>query len=162
MRKLILTAAVLVAMPAIAQDKAKDAALTRFMKAMNADANYTSIGNGVLQSFVPLIAINQQKQSEVEQIIQAEVVPELKANRAVYTRALRAAYAKRFTTAELNTAAAFIESPVGQKMRVSEREVQVDALKSLEPLQKKIQATIAPRVLSKMKAAGLKTEPPKP
>jgi hypothetical protein len=162
MRILIIIGALLIALPASAQDKAKDAALTRFMKAMSADASYTSIGNGVLQSFVPLIAINQQKQAEVEQIIQAEVVPELKANRTVYTRALRAAYAKRFTTAELNSAAAFIESPIGQKMRLSERDVQVDALKSLEPLQKKIQTTIAPRVLSRMKAAGLKTEPPKP
>ena len=162
MRFVLLALTLAIALPAQAQDAAKEKALTRFMKAMNSDANYTLLGNGVLQSFVPLIAMNEAKQEQVKAIIQAEVVPELKANRPVYTKALRAAYSRRFTTAELNAAAAFIESPVGQKMRSTERDIQTDALQSLDPLQKKIQATIGPRVLAKMKAQGLVVPPPAP
>jgi hypothetical protein len=148
--------------PALAQDAAKSAALDRFMKAMNADAGYTIIGQGALQSFAPLAIMNQGKEQAVGKIIETELVPALRSNRAVYTRALRAAYNKRFTTAELNSISAFVESPAGQKLRKSEQDVQSEAAKSLEPLQKNIQTAIAPRILAKMKAQGLKVPPPPP
>jgi hypothetical protein len=147
-------------MPAAAQDAAKSAALDRFMKVMNAEAGYTIIGQGALQSFAPLALMNQGKEQVVGKIIETELVPELRSNRAVYNRALRAAYSKKFSTAELVAISNFIESPTGQKLRNSEQGVQAEAAGSLGPLQKKIQTTIAPRILAKMKAQGLKVPPP--
>jgi hypothetical protein len=149
-------------MPAMAQDAAKSAALDRFMKVMNAEAGYTMIGQGALQSFAPLAIMNQGKEQVVGKIIETELVPELRNNRAVYNRALRAAYSKRFNTSELSAIANFVESPAGQKLRKSEQEVQAEAAGSLGPLQKKIQTLIAPRILAKMKAQGLKVPSPAP
>lgn len=158
----LLLAATLTTLPALAQDAAKEAALDRFMKAINVEGGYTALGGSVLQSFAPLVLMNQDKQKVVEDIIKSELVPELKNNRPIYTKALRAAYAKRFNTAELNSASMFIESPLGQKIRVSERDVQGEAFQALTPMQKKIQTVIAPQVLKKMKAAGLNIPPSKP
>jgi hypothetical protein len=158
----IAITSLLLAAPALAQDAAKSAALDRFMKVMNAEAGYTIIGQGALQSFAPLALMNQGKEQVIGKIIEAELVPELRTNRSVYNRAQRAAYNKRFTTAELTAISNFVESPVWQKMRKSEEEVQAEAAASLAPLQKKIQTVIAPRILAKMKAQGLKVPPPPP
>ncbi len=161
MRRLLSLAALMIlALPSFAQDAARTAALDRFMRAMNADAGYTVIGQGALQSFAPLALMNQGKEQVVGKIIETELVPELRANRSVYNTALRAAYNKRFTTSELTAISNFIESPAGQKLRKSEAEVQAEAANSLAPLQKKIQNSIAPRILAKMKAQGLKVPPP--
>jgi hypothetical protein len=162
--RLLFSLAVLTALatPALAQDAAKNAALDRFMKATNADAGYTVLGNGALQSFAPLAVMNQGKEQAVAAIIQAELVPELRTNRVVYNRALRAAYASRFSTAELNAVSAFVESEAGRKLRTTEQQVQAEAAKSLKPLQGKIQNSITPRILAKMKAQGLKVPPPAP
>jgi hypothetical protein len=148
--------------PALAQDAAKTTALDRFMKAMNTDTGYTIIGQGALQSFAPLALMNQGKEQAVGKIIETELVPELRNNRVIYTRALRAAYDKRFSTAELTAISNFVESPAGQKLRKSEQDVQTEAANSLLPLQKKIQTSIAPRIIAKMKAQGLKVPPPPP
>jgi hypothetical protein len=148
--------------PVFAQDAAKSAALDRFMKAMNAEAGYTILGQGALQSFAPLALMNPGKEQGVGKIIEAELVPELRANRVVYNRALRAAYAKRFSTAELTALSNFVESPPWQKLRKQEQDVQSEAAAALGPLQKKIQTSIGPRILAKMKAQGLKVPPPTP
>jgi hypothetical protein len=158
----LICAALFLSSPTLAQDAAKSAALDRFMKVMNADAGYTIIGQGALQSFAPLALMNQGKEQAVGKIIETELVPALRSNRTVYTKALRAAYNKRFTTTELEAISNFIESPAGQKLRKSEQEVQAEAANSLGPLQKNIQTTIAPRILAKMKAQGLKVPPPPP
>jgi hypothetical protein len=152
----------LFATPVFAQDAAKSAALDRFMKVMNTEAGYTILGQGALQSFAPLALMNPGKEQVVGKLIETELVPELRANRSIYNRALRAAYAKRFSTAELNAISNFVESPPWQKMRKSEQEVQGEAAASLGPLQKKIQTSIGPRILAKMKAQGLKVPPPAP
>ncbi len=163
MRRLALIGLALVlASPVFAQDAAKSAALDRFMKAMNADAGYTVIGQGALQSFAPLALMNQGKEQAVGKIIETELVPALRSNRLIYTKALRAAYNKRFTTPELVAISNFIESPAGQKLRKTEADVQTEAASSLAPLQKTIQNAIAPRILAKMKAQGLKVPPPPP
>jgi hypothetical protein len=152
-------AALLVSAPAIAQDAAKNAAVDRLFKALNADGLYTSLGQGALQSFGPFVAANPSKQKEAAAIIEAEVVPELKANRPVFTRALRAEYAKRMTTAELTQAAAFLESPAGKKLSLAQRDAPAIAADSLKAMQAKIDSSVVPRIVSRFKAAGLKTPP---
>jgi uncharacterized protein len=164
MRKIILTlsAVFIFTQPAFAQDAAKNAAVDRLFAALNADQLYTILGNQALQSFAPLVSMNGEKAPQVAKIIEGEVVPELKANRPVFTRAMKAAYAKRFTTAELTQAAAFLESPTGKKISIAQREVPQEAAASLKPMQQKIDANVVPRILAKMKAAGLKVPPAAP
>jgi uncharacterized protein len=157
----LLTAA-LIATPAFAQDAAKKAALDRFMKATGADQAYQNIGQQTINAFAPLAQMNPTRQQEIVKIIEAEVIPELRAARPVFEGALRAAYSKRFSTAELTQVAAFWESPAGRKLRASEGEVLKEALGSLGPLQTKIQSTVAPRVMAKMRAAGMQVPPTGP
>jgi hypothetical protein len=152
-------AALLISAPAHAQDAAKNAAVDRLFKALNADGLYTSLGQGALQSFGPFVAVNPTKQKEAAAIIEAEIVPELKANRPVFTRALKAEYAKRMTTAELTQAATFLESPAGKKLSLAQRDAPAIAADSLKSMQTKIDSAIVPRIVSRFKAAGLKTPP---
>jgi uncharacterized protein len=161
MRKKMMTLAALamISTTAVAQDAAKNAAVDRLFVALNADQLYTILGNQALQSFAPLVGMNGDKAPQVAKIIEGEVVPELKANRPVFTRAMKAAYAKRFTTAELVQAAAFLESPTGKKISTAQREVPQEAAASLKPMQQKIDGTVVPRIIAKMKAAGLKVPP---
>lgn len=149
-------ASLLVVAPAFAQDAAKNAAVDRLFKALNADQLYSILGQQALQSFGPFVAMNPDKQKEAAAIIEAEVVPELKANRPVFTRALKAEYAKRMSTAELTQAAAFLESPAGQKLSLAQREAPPIAAAALKPMQTKIDSTVLPRILTRFKAAGLK------
>jgi hypothetical protein len=155
-------ACLVISAPAVSQDAAKSAALDRFMKVMNTEAGYTAIGQGALQSFAPLALMNQGKEQQIGKIIEAELVPELRNNRITYNDALRAAYSKRFSTAELTLISNFVESPAGQKLRKNEQDVQSEAINALAPLQKKIQTNIAPRIIAKMKAQGLKVPPALP
>jgi hypothetical protein len=154
-----LVASLLFVTPAFAQDAAKNAAIDRLFKALNADGLYTSLGQQALQSFGPFVAMNPTKQKEAAAIIEAEIVPELKANRPVFTRALKAEYAKRMTTAELTQAAAFLESESGRKLSMLQLEAPRGAAESLKPMQTKIDKTVLPRILSRFKAAGLKLPP---
>jgi uncharacterized protein len=162
--KRYLAAAILVlaTQPVFAQDAAKNAAVERLFVALNADQLYTILGNQALQSFSPLVGMNGDKAPQVAKIIEGEVVPELKANRPVFARAMKAAYAKRFTTAELVQAATFLESPTGKKLSQAQRDVPQEAAASLKPMQQKIDATVVPRIIAKMKAAGLKVPPAGP
>jgi hypothetical protein len=152
----------LITAPAFAQDAAKNAAVDRLYKALNAEQLYTVLGNQALQNFAPLIQNNMEKKDQVIKLIEGEIVPELKANRPTFTRALKAAYAKRFTTAELTAAANFLESTTGKKLSQAQLEVPREAAQSLNPLQAKIQSTVVPRILAKMKAAGMKVPPQGP
>jgi hypothetical protein len=161
MKYLLIASAYMIAAPALAQDAAKSAALDRFMKAVRADDGYSVLGYGAIQSFTPLAAINPGKEQAVGAIVKAELEPQLRKYRPIYSSALRAAYARRFTTAELNSLSVFLESPVWAKLQKAQVEAQDDANKSLVPLQKTIQSTVSPRILAKMKAQGLKTESPK-
>ncbi len=158
MRNMIFAAALLSA-PVFAQDAAKMAVVDRLFKALNADNLYTSLGQQALQSFAPFVAMNGDKQKQAADIIEAEIVPELKANRPVFTRALKAEYAKRMTTAEITAAAAFLESPAGQKLSLAQREAPAVAAAALKPMQQKIDATVLPRIITRFKAAGLKMPP---
>ncbi len=158
----IALAAAVMSAPAMAQDAAKNAAVDRLYNALNAEQLYTVLGNQALQNFAPLIQNNNDKKDQVIKIIEGEVVPELKANRPTFTRALKAAYAKRFTTAELTAAANFLESATGKKLSQAQLEVPREAAQSLNPLQAKIQNTVVPRILAKMKAAGMKVPPTGP
>jgi hypothetical protein len=157
MRNIVLASALALSIvaPAHAQDAAKEAALTRFIEAVGANQSYNIIGQQALMAFAPLINMNRARQQDAIKIVEGEVVPVLNSNRATYTRALRAAYSKRFTTAELTQGAAFMESALGRKMTQANQEVIAEAAGSLKPLQTQITNQVAPRVISKMRAAGL-------
>lgn len=152
----------LVALPAGAQtiDPAKAKALDRFMAVMNAERAYQAMGQSTLNAFGPLVMLNRDRQQEAVRIIEAELVPEVRAIRPTFFAALRSAYAKRFTTAELNQISAFLESPAGRKLRASDAQVPADTRAALKPFETRVTQTIAPRVLAKLKAAGLKTPEP--
>jgi hypothetical protein len=148
--------------PVLAQDAVKEAAIDRLFVALNADQLYTGLGNQTLSNFAPLIQMNLAKRDQVIKIIEGEVVPELKASRPAFTKALKAAYAKRFTTEELNAATAFLTSTTGKKLSQAQLEVPREASSSLDPLQKRIGTVAVPKILAKMKAAGMKVPPPPP
>jgi hypothetical protein len=143
-----------------ADDPAKSKALDRFLASMNVERAYQAMGQSTLNAFGPLVVLNRDRQQQAAKIIEAEVVPEVRAMRPAFFAALRSAYAKRFTTAELNQISAFLESPAGRKLRASEASVPADTRAALKPFEVKINQTIAPRVLTKLKAAGLKTPEP--
>ncbi len=158
----LATLLVAAAAPALAQDAAKAAAVDRLYAALNADQLYTGLGNQALNNFAPLIQNNEPRKEQVIKIIEGEMVPELKANRPAFTRALKAAYAKRFTAAEMTTAATFLESAVGKKLSTAQLEVPREAASSLGTLDTRIRTVVVPKILAKMKAAGLKVPPQNP
>lgn len=141
--------------PTFAADATKETALNRFMAVSNADGNYGIIVQQARQSFIPLIQMNPTQQDKVIAIIEAELTPPLKAGQPVFLAALRTAYDKRFTTAELNQLADFMATPVWLKLNQTRGEVLPEAAKSLTALQESLNTKVGPAVLAKMKAAGL-------
>ena len=112
-------------------DAAKEAALTRYLTAINAESSYNGVAGQAMSQFVPLVQMNAAKQKDVAAIIQSEMVPILKAAQPAFNKALRAAYDKRFTTAELSQMADFITSAVGTKMRSTERDIGPEVMQSM-------------------------------
>ena len=153
-------AIILLTVPAGAHaDAAKDAALTRYLTAINAEADYNEVAGQAMSQFVPLVQMNAAKQKEAAAIIQGEMVPLLKAAQPTFNRAIRAAYDKRFSTAELNQMADFIASPVGIKMRTAQHDIGPEVMQSMGGLQQDMRSKAVPHILAKMKAAGMRVPP---
>jgi Uncharacterized protein conserved in bacteria (DUF2059) len=160
MRKSILCLSLLVLSTSVfAQKAAANTAVDRLFKALNAEKLYTQLGYQALQSFAPLVGLNGEKGQQVAKIIETEVVPELRANRPIFDRALKAAYTKRMSGAEMTQAAVFLESPAGKKLSDAQREAPEEAAASLNAMKQKMELAVVPRILAKMKAAGLKVPP---
>ncbi len=140
-------------------DAAKEAALTRYITTMKAEESYDAVARQTMQPFIPLIQMNAAKQKEVAEIIQSTMLPMLKTEQPQFNKALRAAYDKRFTTAELNQITDFLTSPAGVKMRATELEIGPDVMQAIGPNLNKDVNKAAPVILAKMKAAGMRLPP---